>query len=41
MGPRGLGTIISMLLAGRLISRVHTRVILFADLTTTSWGSTP
>ncbi len=38
MGPRGFGTIISMLAAGRLIGRVDTRIILFAGLTTSAWA---
>ncbi len=36
MGPRGFGTIASMLIAGRLIGRVDTRIILFAGLITTA-----
>ena len=38
MGPRGVGTIVSMLLAGRLIGRLDTRIILFAGLITTAWA---
>lgn len=38
MGPRGFGTIISMLLAGRLIGRLDTKIILFAGLTITAWS---
>jgi MFS transporter, DHA2 family, multidrug resistance protein len=38
MGPRGFGTIVSMLVAGRLIGRVDTRLILFTGLITTAWA---
>jgi MFS transporter, DHA2 family, multidrug resistance protein len=38
MGPRGFGTIISMLVAGRIMGRVDTRLILFAGLITTAWA---
>jgi MFS transporter, DHA2 family, multidrug resistance protein len=38
MGPRGFGTIFSMLLAGRLIGRVDTRLMLLAGLTITAWA---
>ncbi len=38
MGPRGFGTIVSMLLAGRLIGRVDTRLILFAGLAVSAWA---
>ena len=38
MGPRGFGTIVSMLLAGRLIGRLDTRIILFAGLTISAWA---
>ena len=38
MGPRGFGTIVSMLLAGRLIGRLDTRIILFAGLTVSAWA---
>jgi DHA2 family multidrug resistance protein len=38
MGPRGFGTIISMVLAGRLIGRIDTRVLLFAGLTISAWA---
>jgi DHA2 family multidrug resistance protein len=38
MGPRGFGTIASMLLVGRLIGRLDTRIILFAGLITTAWA---
>jgi DHA2 family multidrug resistance protein len=38
MGPRGLGTIFSMVLAGRLIGRLDTRIILFAGLSVSAWA---
>ena len=38
MGPRGLGTIVSMWLAGRLIGNVDTRIILLAGLTVSAWS---
>jgi len=38
MGPRGLGIIFSMFLAGRLIGRVDTRIILLAGLTISAWA---
>jgi DHA2 family multidrug resistance protein len=38
MGPRRFGTIFSMLLAGRLIGRLDTRIILLAGLTITAWA---
>ena len=38
MGPRGFGTIISMLVAGRLIGHVDNRIILFTGLATTAWA---
>ncbi|GLR67118.1 EmrB/QacA family drug resistance transporter [Acidocella aquatica] len=38
MGPRGVGTIFSMLLAGRLLGLVDTRIILFAGLTVSAWA---
>jgi MFS transporter, DHA2 family, multidrug resistance protein len=38
MGPRGFGTIASMLVAGRLIGRVDIRLILFTGLVTMGWA---
>jgi DHA2 family multidrug resistance protein len=38
MGPRGVGTIISMLVAGRLIGRMDIRLILFTSLLTMGWA---
>lgn len=38
MGPRGFGTIASMLLAGRIIGKVDTKIILFAGLALTAWA---
>jgi DHA2 family multidrug resistance protein len=38
MGPRGFGTIASMLIAGRLIGKIDTRLILLAGLITTAWA---
>lgn len=38
MGPRGLGTIISMLITGRLIGQVDSRLILFLGTTITAWS---
>jgi DHA2 family multidrug resistance protein len=38
MGPRGLGTMASMLMAGRLIGRVDTRLLLMTGLLLTSWA---
>lgn len=38
MGPRGLGTMACMFLAGRLIGRVDTRVLLAAGLALTAWA---
>ena len=38
MGPRGLGTMMSMVIAGRLIGRVDTRVLLVSGLLLTSWA---
>jgi DHA2 family multidrug resistance protein len=38
MGPRGFGTIFSMLVAGRLIGKMDTRLILFAGLVIASWS---
>ena len=38
MGPRGFGTIVSMLLAGRLIGRLDTRIMLFTGLAALAWS---
>ncbi len=38
MGPRGFGTIFSMLLVGRLIGHVDTRIILFVGLAVSAWA---
>jgi DHA2 family multidrug resistance protein len=38
MGPRGVGTMVSMLVVGRLVGRVDTRVLLGAGLAVTAWS---
>src|SRR5579871_532578 len=38
MGPRGIGTMISMLVVGRLVSRVDTRILLGIGLGITAWS---
>jgi DHA2 family multidrug resistance protein len=38
MGPRGVGTMAAMLIVGRLIGRVETRVLLALGLTLTAWS---
>jgi DHA2 family multidrug resistance protein len=38
MGPRGIGTMAAMLVAGRLIGRVDTRVLLSVGLGLTAWS---
>ncbi len=38
MGPRGIGTMASMLVVGRLVSRVDTRVLLGIGLAITAWS---
>ena len=38
MGPRGVGTIVSMLVAGRLIGYVDIRLLLFSGLVTMGWA---
>jgi MFS transporter, DHA2 family, multidrug resistance protein len=38
MGPRGVGTIVSMLVAGRLIGQVDIRLILLTGLVTMGWA---
>jgi DHA2 family multidrug resistance protein len=37
MGPRGVGTMVSMLVVGRLVGRIDTRVLLGAGLAVTAW----
>jgi DHA2 family multidrug resistance protein len=38
MGPRGLGTMVSMLIVGRLMGRLDTRVLLMTGLLLTAWA---
>ena len=38
MGPRGVGTMASMLIVGRLIGRVDTRILLAIGLALTAWS---
>jgi MFS transporter, DHA2 family, multidrug resistance protein len=38
MGPRGVGTMASMLVVGRLVGRVDTRYLLIVGLTLTAWS---
>jgi MFS transporter, DHA2 family, multidrug resistance protein len=38
MGPRGVGTMISMLFVGRLVGRVDTRYLLAVGLSLTAWS---
>jgi MFS transporter, DHA2 family, multidrug resistance protein len=38
MGPRGLGTMVCMFLAGRLMGRVDTRLLLVTGLLLTAWA---
>jgi DHA2 family multidrug resistance protein len=38
MGPRGIGTVVSILLTGRLIGKVDSRIILFVGLIVTAWA---
>jgi DHA2 family multidrug resistance protein len=38
MGPRGLGTMVCMFLAGRLIGRIDTRLLLMTGLLLTAWA---
>ena len=38
MGPRGVGTMASMLLVGRLVGRVDTRILLGIGLALTAWS---
>ena len=38
MGPRGIGTMISMLIVGRLVGRIDTRLLLGFGLAVTAWS---
>jgi MFS transporter, DHA2 family, multidrug resistance protein len=38
MGPRGVGTMVSMLFVGRLVGRVDTRYLLSVGLSLTAWS---
>jgi DHA2 family multidrug resistance protein len=38
MGPRGVGTMVAMLVVGRLVGRIDTRVLLGAGLAVTAWS---
>jgi DHA2 family multidrug resistance protein len=38
MGPRGLGTMASMMIVGRLVARVDTRILLGIGLSITAWS---
>jgi MFS transporter, DHA2 family, multidrug resistance protein len=38
MGPRGIGTMASMLIVGRLVGRTDTRILLFIGLCLTAWS---
>jgi len=38
MGPRGIGTMASMLIVGRLVGRADTRILLFIGLALTAWS---
>jgi MFS transporter, DHA2 family, multidrug resistance protein len=38
MGPRGLGTMVSMMLVGRLIGRIDIRLLLMTGLLLTAWA---
>ena len=38
MGPRGIGTMAAMMVVGRLIGRVDTRILLAFGLALTGWG---
>ena len=38
MGPRGIGTMVSMLVVGRLVGRVDTRILLGLGLGLTAWS---
>jgi MFS transporter, DHA2 family, multidrug resistance protein len=38
MGPRGIGTMVAMLVVGRLVSKVDTRILLGIGLAVTAWS---
>ena len=38
MGPRGVGTMMSMLIVGRLVGRIDTRILLGIGLALTAWS---
>ena len=38
MGPRGVGTMISMLFVGRMVGRVDTRILVVVGLSLTAWS---
>jgi DHA2 family multidrug resistance protein len=38
MGPRGIGTMISMLFVGRMVGRVDTRILVVVGLSLTAWS---
>jgi MFS transporter, DHA2 family, multidrug resistance protein len=38
MGPRGIGTMVAMLVVGRLVSKVDTRILLGTGLAVTAWS---
>jgi DHA2 family multidrug resistance protein len=38
MGPRGIGTMLAMMIVGRLIGRVDTRLLIFFGLVLTAWA---
>ena len=38
MGPRGIGTMVSMLFVGRMVGRVDTRILLVVGLSLTAWS---
>jgi MFS transporter, DHA2 family, multidrug resistance protein len=38
MGPRGIGTMVSMLFVGRLVNRADTRILLAVGLSLTAWS---
>jgi DHA2 family multidrug resistance protein len=41
MGPRGIGTMASMLIVGRLVGRSDTRILLAVGLALTAWSASP
>src|SRR6185437_4403830 len=38
MGPRGIGTMLAMMIVGRLIGRIDTRLLIFLGLVLTAWA---